>query len=262
MYKHTMYMYLFPLHDVACSWSNISRSKLDDVIITVAVCVCVASHTLHIITSSLYYLLIISDVVMYCGILSSRRRGGGRGRWWLISWLSNLPCYFYNLCLKPCPHPEITCIHFFSHLHHTEKLIHTTHTQRHTQTDRQTPTAYNPSLTHSSLSLPPTPLSCDRRSINIIHIQWCNIDEHIQTDTSTKLTKIHVVNSFLLEFHRTCTLYALSTVSTDCTCSNIVGLHSCSCMLAFCILLALQAALHVDKAWLTVIQFSRTFPSR
>ena len=55
-----------------------------------------------------------------------------------------------------------------------------------------------------------------------------------------------------LEFHRTHTLCALSIVSTDCTCSDIVGVHSdCSCSS-----IAKLAALHVDEAWLTVIQFS------
>ena len=52
-----------------------------------------------------------------------------------------------------------------------------------------------------------------------------------------------------LEFHRTHTLCALSTVSTDCTYmySDIVGLH-CSCSS-----IAKLAALHVDETWLTVI---------
>ena len=47
----------------------------------------------------------------------------------------------------------------------------------------------------------------------------------------------------LVEFYRTHTLCALSTVSTDCTCSDIVGLH-CTCMLVFCIQIALHSQLH------------------
>ena len=66
------------------------------------------------------------------------------------------------------------------------------------------------------------------------------------------------VNSMYIT--RTRTLCALSTVSTDCTCSDIISLHSCGCMLAFCIHLALHnCSACVDKVWLTVIQFSRIF---
>ena len=43
----------------------------------------------------------------------------------------------------------------------------------------------------------------------------------------------------------------------SCTCSNIVGLH-CSYMFAFWIHYHCIAALHVDEAWLTVMQFFGT----
>ena len=39
-------------------------------------------------------------------------------------------------------------------------------------------------------------------------------------------TYISPTQSKKLEFHRTHTLCVLSTVSTDCTCSDTVGLHS------------------------------------
>ena len=43
----------------------------------------------------------------------------------------------------------------------------------------------------------------------------------------------------ILEFYRTHTLCTLSSVSTDCACSDIVGLH----MLAFCIRIALHSCI-------------------